>query len=132
LWTSDGRFDNFAAGEPVALSLWYDRGFSREELLRIVDTAWRRLGEPSEEDRAQWLSALGTKWRDVERGDNLTTVVVPGQGTRFYDEQQLLGEIADPDFGPAFLSIWLHPRSVVSELRVQLLGLDRPRLSANN
>ena len=130
LWTAQGRFEGFVPGEPVALSLWYDRGFTRDELVRIVDTAWRKLGEPHADDRARWLAALRASWRDVERGDNLTTVVVPGGATRFYDQQRLVGEIADPEFGPAFLSIWLHPRSVVSELRVQLLGLDQSRLSA--
>ena len=34
----------------------------------------------------------------------------------------LVGRIDDPEFGPAFLAIWLDPRSIVRDLRVQLLG----------
>lgn len=132
LWTQAGRFEGYAPGQPVALSLWYDRAFTREELARIVDTAWRKLGETRSADRERWLAALHSTWKDVARGDNMTIVVVPGKLTRFYDQAELIGEITDPAFGPAFLSIWLHPRSVLTDLRVQLLGLDQPRLSAND
>jgi hypothetical protein len=94
-------------------------------LLRITDTAWRRLGEVPADRRDRWLASLRPLWSDVRPGDNVTTVVVPGQATRFYDERGLMGQIDDPEFGPAFLSIWLDSRSVVADLRVQLLGLDR-------
>lgn len=125
LWTAQGRFTGYAQGEPVALSLWYQRHFSRDTLLRITETAWKRLGTVPAERRKQWLASLRTFWSDVHPGDNVTTVVVPGRATRFYDARGYMGEIDDPDFGPAFLSIWLDSRSVVADLRVQLLGLDR-------
>jgi hypothetical protein len=125
LWTFDGRFDGFESGRPVALSLWYQRDFSRAELLRITSTAWRLLGDQPAERRSGWLEALGGIWSDVGPGDNMTTVVVPGQPTRFYDQKGFRGQIDDPEFGPAFLSIWLDSRSVVGDLRVRLLGLDQ-------
>jgi hypothetical protein len=125
LWTSEGRFRGYASEEPVALSLWYQRHFSRDTLLRITDTAWKRLGEVPAESRERWLASLRSFWSDVHPGDNVTTVVVPGQATRFYDARGFMGQIDDPEFGPAFLSIWLDSRSVVKDLRVQLLGLDR-------
>src|SRR5512139_4285409 len=40
LWTPAGRFDGYTTGQPVALSLWYQRSFSREQLIRITTTAW--------------------------------------------------------------------------------------------
>lgn len=125
LWTARGRFSGYARGEPVALSLWYQREFSRDTLLRITETAWRRLGEVPPERRERWLAELRQFWSDVRPGDNVTTVVVPGEATQFYDDRGFMGQIDDPDFGPAFLSIWLDSRSVVADLRVQLLGLDR-------
>lgn len=125
LWTAQGRFSGFAPNQPVALSLWYQRHFSRDMLLRITDTAWKRLGAVPAERRELWLAQLRTFWSDVRPGNNVTTVVVPGQATRFYDERGFMGAIDDPEFGPAFLSIWLDSRSVVADLRVQLLGLDR-------
>ncbi len=122
LWTTEGRFQGFRAGEPVALSLWYQRSFSERELLRIVDFAWNRLELPADAPRERWLAELARIWSDVEPGHNLTTVVVPGVETRFYDRDRLLGRIAEPAFGPAFLSIWLDARSPVRDLRARLLG----------
>jgi hypothetical protein len=122
LWTTKGRFQGYRAGEPVALSLWYQRSFSERELLRIVDFAWNRLELPDDAPRQRWITELERIWSDVEPGHNLTTVVVPGVETRFYDHDRLLGRIAEPDFGPAFLSIWLDARSPVRGLRAQLLG----------
>lgn len=124
LWTPKGRFQGFRAGEPVALSLWYQRSFSERELLRIVDFAWNRLDLPADLPRQRWLAELARIWSDVEPGHNLTTVVVPGLETRFYDQDRLLGRIAESAFGPAFLSIWLDARSPVRDLRAQLLGIS--------
>ena len=122
LWTPVGRFEGFRDDEPVALSLWYEREFSREELLRITATAWRLLGDVPPERRKAWLDQLRALWWDVAPGDNVTTVVVPGGATRFYDGSRFRGQVADPEFGPAFLAIWLDSRSVVGDLRVRLLG----------
>jgi hypothetical protein len=122
LWTSSGRHTGFTAGETVALSLWYRRAFTRDELLKITETAWRRLGHVEPDQRERWLAQLRGVWTDVAPGQNVTTVVLPAGPTRFYDQRGRFGEVDDPAFGPAFLSIWLDPRSVVSDLRIRLLG----------
>jgi hypothetical protein len=125
LWTSGGRFNGFVTGRPVALSLWYRRAFSDAELVAITRKAWHKLGFAATGRQAEWLANLERIWVDVAAGDNLTTVVIPGSETLFYDENGRLGRIADPLFGPAFLAIWLDPDSVVADLRVALLGGDR-------
>jgi hypothetical protein len=122
LWTSSGRYSGFGPGETVALSLWYQRSFSRDELLRITETAWKKLGQPDAARRELWLAELRRQWTDVGPGRNITTVVTPNGPTRFYDQGGRFAQVDDPAFGPAFLAIWLHPRSVVSDLRLELLG----------
>lgn len=122
LWTSTGRYAGFGGGDTVALSLWYQRAFKRDELLGITETAWRKLGQPEETQRERWLAELRRAWSDVAPGQNVTTVVVPGGPTRFYDQRGRFAQVDDPAFGPAFLAIWLDPRSVVRDLRRQLLG----------
>jgi len=121
LWTESGRYEGFGPGQTVALSLWYQRSFTLDELLGITDKAWTRLGrDPAW--RESRLASLRKLWSDVSPGQNMTTVVDAGGATWFYDQQRLLGRIDDPEFGPAFLAIWLDPRSIVRDLRVQLLG----------
>jgi hypothetical protein len=122
LWTSTGRYTGFGRDQTLALSLWYQRAFTSDELVRVTETAWRRLGQPEGAQRERWLAELRREWSDVAPGDNVTTVVTPGGPTRFYDQRGRFAEVDDPAFGPAFLAIWLDPRSVVSDLRIQLLG----------
>jgi len=122
LWTSTGRYSGFESGETVALSLWYQRSFSRDDLLSITETAWKKLGQPDAARRELWLAELRRQWTDVVPGRNVTTVVTPNGPTRFYDQGGRFAQVEDPAFGPAFLAIWLHPRSVVSDLRLDLLG----------
>ena len=124
LWTPEGRFDGFVEGRPVALSLWYKRGFSRDELVDITVRAWRKLGSVSPQQQQDWTAELSGIWNDVTAGDNMTTVVLPGRETLFYDQRGRVGRIDDPRFGPAFLNIWLGPQSVVGDLRAELLGLE--------
>lgn len=122
LWTTSGRYSGFGPGETVALSLDYRRAFSRDELIRITDIAWRRLGHVETAQRERWLAELRGTWSDVSPGETVTTVVIPNGPTHFYDQRGRFGEVEDPAFGPAFLAIWLDPRSVVGELRLRLLG----------
>ena len=122
LWTPGGRFTGFRDGEPVALALWYERKFTREQLIEITSGEWERLELAPAPVRAAWVQQLERLWQDVRKGDNLTAVVVPGRETVFYNDAGLLGRLRDPDFGPAFLRIWLDTRTVIQDLRVQLLG----------
>ncbi len=122
LWTREGRFDGFREGRPVALALWYERKFSRQQLIEITAGEWERLELAPAAVRAAWSRELDRLWRDVRKGDNLTAVVIPGRETVFYDDDGLLGHLRDPDFGPAFLRIWLDSRTAIQDLRVQLLG----------
>ena len=69
--------------------------------------------------------ALERLWADVTPGDNMTAVVVAGGPTRFYDRNGLRGQIDDPAFGPAYLAIWMDPRTRVARLREDLLASTR-------
>ncbi|MDH5256289.1 MAG: chalcone isomerase family protein [Gammaproteobacteria bacterium] len=127
LWTRDGRFEGFEEGEPVALALWYERKFSRQQLIDITTGEWERLDLAPAATRSAWARQLDAMWKDVARGDNLTAVVLPGGETQFFDRQGVLGRVDDPAFGPAFLRIWLDSRTAIQDLRAQLLGEPAPR-----
>jgi hypothetical protein len=122
LWSRDGRYEGLQGEQPVALALWYERKFSRQQLIDITVGEWERLGLAPPPVREAWARELDAIWLDVAPGDNMTAVVIPGQATLFYDRERLLGQVSDPAFGSAYLSIWLDSRSAVRDLRAQLLG----------
>jgi hypothetical protein len=127
LWSADGRAPGADGERALALSLAYERRFSRSELIRITAGEWQRLALAGAETRARWAVLLEGLWPDVRPGDTLTAIVLPGAETRFYDGRGPIGRIADPAFGPAYLAIWLDPRTAVRELRGELLGAGARR-----
>lgn len=124
LWTDSGRYDD-RLPRCAALSLWYERAFTRTELLKITTGEWRRLALADRARIDTWRGALEKLWADVAPGDNMTAVVEAGGPTRFYDRNGLRGQIDDPAFGPAYLAIWMDPRTRVSRLRQDLLASTR-------
>jgi Chalcone isomerase-like len=122
LWSSSGRY---RPDEPLALNLLYHRDFSRAELVDITLSAWKKRGTGTDAQRNEWAGSLTRLWQDVRAGDTLTTVVIPGDETRFYNATGELGRIEDKEFGPAFLGIWLDEQTQLPELRTALLGLKR-------
>ena len=58
---------------------------------------------------------------DVKAGDSISSLFIPGKGTRFYFGQREIGYIIDNDFGPAFLAIWLDPNTREKRMRKNLL-----------
>lgn len=128
LWTPDGRFHGFA-GQPIAFSLWYRRGFSRERLIDITQNGWTKFRLATPQQQAAWSAQLRRIWLDTHAGANMTTLVLPAGETRFYNAERYLGSIHDAAFGPAFLSIWLDPQTRgtrLEKLRTALLGLGKP------
>jgi hypothetical protein len=122
LWAPSGRYE---PANPLALSLHYRRGFTKQRLVDITLSAWGKAGIGSEAQRKAWASRLLHIWRDVAKDDILAAVVVPGRETRFYNAAGLLGRIEDKEFGPAYLGIWLDEKTILPELRAALLGSER-------
>lgn len=121
LWSETGKYAGLRSGQTLALSLWYERKFSRSELIAITVREWQRLGLASAEQQARWTRELETHWLDVRPGDNMTIVTTTSGETHFYRQDRRLGSVKDPLFGPALLAIWLDPRTAVADLRQQML-----------
>ncbi len=112
-WRSDGF--------PQALRLSYLRDIEQEELIDATVEQWEHLGFNS--DRQQiWVEQLQTIWPDIKEGDELTLIVDEQRQARFYAGDKPLGVIVDPDFGPAFLAIWLSEDTSRPKLRKKLIA----------
>lgn len=118
LWSSNGQYK---ANEPFALRLSYARNVSRDQIVDASIDQMRELGV----DVAQhpdWPDKLRRVFADVNKGDSLTGIYMPGNGAVFFYNNQLTGQV-DEALAQAFFSIWLDPQTTEPDLRLSLLGL---------
>lgn len=126
LYTQSGTY---APDLSAILDLSYLRTLSKEQTVSISIEEMLRL-RPEYSNRAQsWRSALTPIIPDVKAGDRLVGYFDRVHGASFYSEHKLLGQIEDPDFSSAFLSIWLDPATRAGALRASLLGREAISLS---
>lgn len=107
---------------PLALELTYARTLYGTRIAEASIDEMKKLGLGSTAQQRAWLDAMKQLFPNVEEGTQLIGLYRPGQATRFFCDGVALGEIADPEFGPAFFAIWLHPRTSAPKLRAALLG----------
>ena len=109
------------AEQPFALELTYARKLQGRAIAERSDAEIGRLGLGTEAQRARWRQAMAALFPDVQAGQRLAGVHVPGQATEFYFDGRPLGRIDDPAFGAAFFGIWLDVRTTAPDLRASLL-----------
>lgn len=114
--------ENFSS-MPYALDLRYARHLVGHKIADASIDEIGKLGIGTAAQQKAWLASMTALFPDVEKDSRITGVYVPGQATRFYLNGAPLGVIADPEFGPAFFGIWLHPKTSEPALRRALLGL---------
>lgn len=107
---------------PFALELSYAREFSGKSIAEISMDEIKKLGVGNTTQHQQWLAAMQQIFPDVQSGDQLRGLHMPGRGTRFFYNGKPIGMIADTEFSKAFFSIWLDPKTIKPDLRRQLLG----------
>ena len=119
LWSSAQPFD---PRRPFALAIQYQRNFSAERIIDATLDEMRRLGKGSATQQASWATAMRRVFPDIQAGDTLIGLAIPGRGTQFYSATRSLGDIDDPAFTDAFFAIWLDARTREPGLRETLLG----------
>ncbi|AKZ61556.1 periplasmic protein [Herbaspirillum hiltneri N3] len=124
LWSGTTPFD---PAQPFALELTYRRSISRTRIVQTsMDEIRRLFGDRySEEQLQRWEADMMRAFVDVNEGDQLTGVYLPGVGCRFYSRTRLLAEVRDAEFARAFFAIWLDPRTRDTQLRDRLLGAEK-------
>lgn len=119
-----GTSSTFSSERPFALQLTYHRSISRDDLVEAsLSLMSRQQGKtPTPQQLDNWQTQMQQAFVDVELGQQIIGVFLPGKGCKFYVGDQLRYEIADPVFAEAFFAIWLAPDTTEPELREQLLG----------
>ena len=107
---------------PLALELLYARGLDGSKIAEHSLAEMRRQGEIEAGKATRWLAAMKEVFPDVQAGERLTGVHLPGLGARFFVNGQLKGDVRDAEFARLFFGIWLSPRTSEPSLRDALLG----------
>lgn len=107
---------------PLALELTYTRTLHGTRIAEASIDEMKKLGIGTATQQRAWLDAMKQVFPNVDEGTQLVGLYQPGQATRFFRDGVAIGEVSDPEFGPAFFSIWLHPRTSAPKLRAALLG----------
>lgn len=113
---------NYNPGQrPLRFEIEYLRNIDASDLVLQTELEWEQQGivDPR---RAQWLGTLLKLWPDVTEDDVLTLHLDEQGRSIFYSNDELLGQIEDPEFGVYFLDIWLSPATSRPKLREALLG----------
>lgn len=121
LWTRPGFDAERFEQHRFALELTYLRSFKGRDIAERSLDEMRGIGTLAPEQAARWLAAMGELFPDVQRGDRITGVHVPGSGARFYLNGRLRGELADEAFSRLFFGIWLSPRTSQPAMRATLI-----------
>lgn len=124
LWTQPNFRPSAPLEQPLVLELEYLRSLKGTAIAERSLQEMRRVGPMDEAQGLRWLGEMQRLFPDVQAGDRLSGLLLPGQGARFWHNQRLLGQIDEPQFARLFFGIWLAPASSEPQLRTALLGLD--------
>ena len=112
-WKEDG---------PCALDLHYHRGLDGAKIAARSLQEITKLGYGTPEQRSRWGEAMRRLFPNVEKGDRLTGISLPGGIVRYFHNDRPIGDIDEPGFGRAFFAIWLDPKTSEAAFRQLLLG----------
>jgi hypothetical protein len=121
LYASPGFDAQRFAEQRFGLELAYLRSFKGPDIAERSLDEMRALGAIDAAQAERWLKAMSALFPDVQRGDRITGVHVPGTGARFYLNGQWLGEVADESFSRLFFGIWLSPKTSQPGMRRALI-----------
>lgn len=115
VWSMDTTF---------ALSITYRMSFTREELVeRTLEEMQRVSPGLRRAELTGFGASLERAFQNVESGDRLTALMVPGTPVRFFHNGKPMHQIDGADFAEAFFGIWLSPRTAEPAVRRGLLKL---------
>ena len=107
---------------PLALELTYQRSFSARAIAERSIQEIERQRAMSPELATRWTTLLAQWLPDVQSGDRLTGLYLPGQGMRMWRGDQALGLLDEPELARYFFGIWLSPKTSEPGLRSALLA----------
>tara|TARA_R110001583_G_scaffold191_5_gene1831 strand:+ start:628 stop:1188 length:561 start_codon:yes stop_codon:yes gene_type:complete len=120
LLTSSGTYPMQSKNEKLIYKIQYLKAVSAKDLVEYTVEQWQHLEIKPHKYQA-FIPKISDIWPDLKVGDSLA-LVMSHQKSAFYFNDNLVGSIEDPMFGPLFIDIWLSEKTSEPKLRQQLLG----------
>nr|MBI1231064.1 hypothetical protein [Cytophagales bacterium] len=120
LYAPDGKWSN---SKPYALKLKYLRNIKGKKIADKSIEQIREQGFDNEVKLAAWHRQMIQIFPDVTDGSELTGIYIPNLETQFFNRDEKIGTIKDPEFGKWFFGIWLSENTAAPKLRESLIGL---------
>ena len=119
LWTP---MKPFTHSEPFAVELVYDMALKGKDIAERSVKEMRAQGCSDEAKLRRWGDEMTRIFPDIQQGDTLIGVSIPGKEARFYNREKLIASVPDSEFAKAFFDIWVSEKSSEPKLRQKLLG----------
>jgi Chalcone isomerase-like len=112
---------NWSAAAPHALDLEPGRSVPADTLVKNAIAEMRDLKVGDESKLRTWQAELRKIIPNVKQGDQVVIFCSDTNRTLAYLNGSSTGEIDDPSFCPAIMSVWLHPQTKHQAMRKSLL-----------
>jgi hypothetical protein len=122
LWADDARALAQPEASRLALELQYARALEGDRIAERSLKEMQAIGEVPGDRGERWLAAMRSIFPDVNKGDRITGLQIPGEAALFFVNGEPRGEVRDAQFTRLFFGIWLSPRTSQPALREALLG----------
>lgn len=119
LLTSSGSYPIIDNSDQLIYEITYLKDISAKDLLERTIEQWQHIGVELGKYQV-YIPVLQQMWPDIHKGDTLS-LIFDKQSSAFYYNQELLGVIDSPQFGPMFIDIWLDKNTSQPDLRKELL-----------
>jgi hypothetical protein len=112
----------WSAAAPHALDIEPGRDVPADTLVNNAIAEMRDLKVGDESKLRIWQAEMKKVLPNVRQGDQVVIFCADTNRTLAYLNNSSTGEVDDPSFCPAVMSVWLHPQTKHQAMRKSLLG----------
>jgi hypothetical protein len=112
---------NWSASAPHALDIEPGRSVPADTLVKNAIAEMRDLKVGDENKLRIWQAEMRKIIPNIKQGDQVVIFCSDTNRTLAYVNGSSTGEIDDPSFCPAIMSVWLHPQTKHQAMRKSLL-----------
>ncbi len=118
LWVPGARWDT---AQPYALQLTYRRDLSKDTLVDGIMDGIREQEQADDATLQRWETAMNAALTDVNEGDTITGLAVPGKSALLFLNGKQIMTIEDKGLSDAFFAVWLG-KTADEDMREKLLS----------